>query len=132
MSHSVMITRVAFPFGRGNVFSSYDQVGALLRLIDARYAACSSGTCPPPGRKYSRLMGLESLLPDLHVRKRGITFCHCSAVYLDRTIGWSVWQVMHSENASFCRSVPGQLASHSALESWAARFCVLRSARSTC
>ena len=62
---------------------------------------------------------------------RGMVCTHSSAVWLERAICSSVWQLMQSATRRFSVSLPGQLASHSALVIWATRFFVFLTASST-
>ena len=52
---------------------------------------------------------------------RSMTVVNLSTSWRDRAIRSSVWQCAHARMEAFSGSVPGKLASHSELESCAAR-----------
>jgi hypothetical protein len=61
---------------------------------------------------------------------RSMIGTNAAASWRDRVTNSSVWQWAQPRMSAFCASVPGKLASHSALVSCAARSCVGASVRS--
>src|SRR5713226_9966375 len=126
------MTLVAAPLGRGSVCSSKDGVSAELTSTLASHADVAShcergmGERSPrgPGRS---VCGWTGVLPGAYVPMRPKICLNSSASWADAKTRCSVWQLTQLVMLALRLSGPGALISHSALESWFAKFFVLTS-----
>src|SRR5262249_31760146 len=109
------MTCVAFPLGRGRVFSGNSNVSVALRLIELRYLP--KLTCPdaggPSGPSAGRIQGcrIDELLVCLVIR--WTTEASSSASKRENKTRCNVWQLTHPPSWSFCSGVPGTLINNS-------------------